>query len=323
MAVGTAISMPQLFPEVCYQAYAQVLPIDIVNNPLLKMKSPFVFLVAIVFTSLSVFGQSEKTAIKMNLNDEGSHFIQATLLNQSWLRFTQANPGTTVEGVSRESIFDIGLRRTRMQMFGQLTDHVFMYFQFGQNNFNAQVNSSGNRKLNAFFHDALCEYKVTQDNSLKIGAGLSIASGLSRFSQPSIGTIMTLDVPVFAQPTVDQIDEFGRKLSLYARGQIGKLDYRLALSDPFPISSTGSTPPPLASAANFAQRGHYMQQQGYFIYQFFDHEPHTTPYMTGTYLGKKKIFNIAIGGIFLKKILCFFPPAAFFVVTNPPIRLLA
>lgn len=33
------------------------------------------------------------------------------------------------------------------------------------------------------------------------------------------------------------------------------------------------------------------------MYNFFDSEPHTTPYMTGTYLGKKKIFNIEAGFI--------------------------
>jgi hypothetical protein len=37
---------------------------------------------------------------------------------------------------------------------------------------------------------------------------------------------------VFLQYTVDQTDQFARKLSIYARGQIGKLDYRLVMSDP-------------------------------------------------------------------------------------------
>lgn len=182
-------------------------------------------------------------------------------------------------------------------MFGQISDHVFLYFQFGQNNFNAQFNTNSNRKLAAFFHDAVGEYKLTQGNELKLGAGLTIVNGLSRFSQPSIGSIMTLDVPIFAQTTVDQIDEFSRKLSLYARGQVGKFDYRFALSDPFPVTSSGVTLPALSENANFAQKGHQLQTQGYIIYQFFDHEPHTTPYMTGTYLGKKKIFNIGVGAI--------------------------
>jgi hypothetical protein len=241
--------------------------------------------------------QPEKDALKYNLNGDGSHYFQVTFLNQTWLRFNQSNPGTTVEGLVKNNTFDIGLRRTRIQLFGQLTDKVFLYFQFGQNNFNAQFNTGANRKLAVFFHDALGEYKVTRDNGLKLGAGLTIANGLSRFSQPSIGTIMTMDVPVFAQATVDQTDEFSRKLSLYARGQVGKFDYRFVLSDPFPIASAGLTLPAIADAANFAQKGHQLQTQGYLIYQFFEHENNTTPYMTGTYLGKKKVFNIAVGGI--------------------------
>jgi hypothetical protein len=108
---------------------------------------------------------------------------------------------------------------------------------------------------------------------------------------------MTMDVPVFAQPTVDQTDEFSRKLSIYARGQLGKLDYRIMLSDPFPITTTGSTPPPVGPAATFSQRGHSKQFQGLFIFNVFDQESNTTPYMTGTYLGKKKVFNVEAGFI--------------------------
>lgn len=245
---------------------------------------------------------SEKEALKFNLNADGSHYFQFTVLNQTWVRFNENNPGTLVENKPRDNSFDIGLRRTRFQAFGQLTDKVFIYFQFGMNNFNSQYNTGNNRKLAAFFHDALGEYKVSKGNKLKIGGGLTIANGLSRFSQPSVSSIMTMDVPVFAQTTVDQTDEFSRKLSIYARGQVGRFDYRFILSDPFPISSSGvnrgSTQPYVH--ATFSDYGHSLQPQAYIIYQFFEHENHTTPYMTGTYLGKKKIFNIAVGGIFQK-----------------------
>ncbi len=256
---------------------------------------------ALCFLTAGLFAQQkEKDALKFNLNEEGTHYLQFTLLNQVWLRYNQSNPGTLVEGAPNENTFDIGLRRTRFQILGQLSDKVSVYFQYGQNNFNAQYNTGGNRKAASFFHDAVCEYKISKENQLKLGAGLTIANGLSRFSQPSIGTIMTMDVPVFAQTTVDQTDEFSRRLSMYARGQVGKFDYRVALSDPFPISSSGITPPTISENASFAQRGHEKQVQSYLIYQFFDHEGHTTPYMTGTYLGKKKVCNIAVGSIYQK-----------------------
>jgi hypothetical protein len=239
--------------------------------------------------------------LKFNLNESGTHYFQATFLNQVWLRYDQSNPNTLVQSVKVPETFDIGLRRTRIQMFGQITDRTFVYFQFGQNNFNAIYNSNGgNRKQAVFFHDALGEYRISKKNELKIGAGLTITNGLSRFSQPAIGSIMTTDVPVFAQATVDQTDEFSRKLSVYVRGQIGKFDYRASISDPFPITSNGQTAPILGKNATFTTIGHTKQFQTYLMYQFFDHEQHNTPYMIGTHLGQKKVFNIA-GGIIHQK----------------------
>lgn len=247
---------------------------------------------------LSAWAQSEKEEIKLDLSDDGAHYLKFTFLNQTWVRFNNSNPGTIVLNEPATTTFDIGLRRTRMQFFGSITDQVFVYTQFGQNNFNFASSNAGNRKLQAFFHDALSEYKVFRNNNhLKLGAGLTITNGLSRFSQPSIGSILTTDVPVFAQATVDQTDEFSRKLSVYARGQLGKIDYRLSLSDPFPIQTNGSAPPALNGDATFSQRGHKLQYQGFFMYNFFDAEPHTTPYMAGTYLGKKKVLNLEAGFI--------------------------
>jgi hypothetical protein len=241
--------------------------------------------------------------MRLSINEDGSHYLKWTFLNQVWLRYNDSNPGTMVLGEPAANTFDIGLRRTRIQFYGQLTDHVFFYTQFGQNNFNflagQNSNNDGNRKFQVFFHDALGEFKVWRNNdNLKIGAGLTITNGLSRFSQPSISTIMTMDVPVFAQATVDQTDEFSRKLSVYARGQVGKFDYRLAISDPFPVTSNGMPSDPTPGInANFAHLGHHKQYQGFFLYNFLENETHTTPYMTGTYLGKKKIFNIEAGFI--------------------------
>jgi hypothetical protein len=251
-------------------------------------------------TVAAVHVPEEKEKLKINLNEDGSHYFQATFSNQTWLRFNENNPGTKIDGIEKSQTLDIGLRRTRIQMFGQIADKVFVYFQFGQNNFNAQYNAASNRKNAAFFHDALCEYNLAKGNLLKLGAGLTIANGLSRFSQPSVSSIMTMDVPVFAQATVDQTDQFSRKLSIYARGQIYKLDYRFSLSDPFPITSNGSLAAPASKYSSFTSIGRNKQAQGYIIWQFLEHESHVTPYMTGTYLGKKKVFNIAAGMVYQK-----------------------
>src|SRR6218665_3184444 len=254
---------------------------------------------------------ADKSALKFNLNADGSLYFQATFLNQVWLRYNESNDGSTLFQKKAPSTFDIGLRRTRIQLFGQITERTFLYFQFGQNNFNntAAYNNSGNRKLAAYFHDALCEYRLSKSNQLKIGAGLTVLNGLSRFSQPSVGTIMTLDVPVFLQYSVDQTDQFDRRLAVYARGQIGKVDYRFYLSNPFPINTNGAAPPALTKNASFVNPAAFKngsgpginnQLGGYLAYNFFENEPHTTPYMGGTYLGTKKVWNIAAGAVYQK-----------------------
>lgn len=235
--------------------------------------------------------------LRLKLNSDGSQYLQATLLNQTWVRWSQFNEGTTRMGDPVSQGTDLGLRRTRFQLFGMVSKHAFVYFQLGQNNFDAYTNIGGSRKQAFFIHDALTEYRMGKGGAFKIGGGLTICNGLSRFSQPSIGTIMTLDVPVFAQATVDQIDLFSRKLSLYHKGEIGKLDYRFSITDPFPITSAGISIPEISSNATFSPLMHHKQYQGLLIYNFFEKEPTNTPYMAGSYWGKKKIWNIAVGGI--------------------------
>ncbi|MDZ7649113.1 MAG: hypothetical protein U5K54_19175 [Cytophagales bacterium] len=106
---------------------------------------------SLVLLCLSLSAQAQEnpkeiTEMKLNLNDEGSHYVKATFLNQVWLRFNQSNPGSQVMNEPATETFDIGLRRTRLQLYGQVTDRVFFYMQFGQNNFNYLSQTSGNRK---------------------------------------------------------------------------------------------------------------------------------------------------------------------------------
>ena len=107
-----------------------------------------------------------------------------------------------------------------------------------------------------------------------------------------------MDGALFAQATSEQNDVTGRKLSITARGQVGPIDYRVALSDPMAVTTNGQPARPIAPEANFAQNQRTLQQQAYVIYQFFDHEPHQVPNMAGTYYGTRKIFNVAAGVIY-------------------------
>src|SRR3954451_5586715 len=158
---------------------------------------------------------------KWNLNPDGSQYLKFGFLNQVWLRYEQNNPGSQQLGPPVDDTTDIGLRRTRFVLQGQLTDRVYFYTQYGMNNFNfLSENGSGshngvdtaigNRKIQAFFHDAFGELRLTQGHQMIVGGGLVMANGASRFSSPSVSTIMTMDIPLFAQFTADRTDIFNR-----------------------------------------------------------------------------------------------------------------
>ncbi|MCW4469483.1 hypothetical protein OGH69_10940 [Flavobacterium sp. MFBS3-15] len=234
---------------------------------------------------------------KLYLNDDGSNYVKLTFLAQLWLRNANYNPGTTIYGTEKSGGTDIGIRRYRVQLYGQLTDRVFAYSQFGENNFS----NISDRKQGFFVHDAYGEYAIDRTR-LSLGAGLSGWSGLTRFASPSAGSILGLDAPIYQQTTADATDQFLRKLSVFAKGKLGKLDYRIQMVQPMAIQESAGYDPDTAIGQNamFSAKPPEMQYSGYFSYQFRDQESNQTPYATGTYHGKKKVFNIGAGFIYQK-----------------------
>lgn len=240
--------------------------------------------------STYTFVAAQNKELRFNFNEEGSHYLRATLTGQVWLRYNQSNPGTTVNGFAKPETYDIGLRRVRSQIFGKISDKVFLYTQFGINNFGH--NSA--RRPSMFFHDVVAEYYVTP-RALQLGAGLTAWTGFARYSSPAAASILAYDAPLYQQSTNDVNDQFLRKLSVYAKGKIGKLDYRVILSDPMLIDGSIAAVNPINVNSDFSYMPPKLQTSGYFMYQFLDEESNLTPYMTGTYLGKKRIFNIGAG----------------------------
>jgi hypothetical protein len=234
-----------------------------------------------------------KTELRYALNATGSNYFKFTALNQVWVRYTQFNRNSGINGTMVDNRADIGIRRLRFQLYGQLSERVFMYTQFGQNNFTANTP----RFTGSFFHDAVVEYSVVKDQ-LSIGGGLTGWSGLARYASPSIGKIMTLDAPLYQQATNGVNDQFLRKLSIYAKGKFHKFNYRLAVSDPLSVQNGGANSSTLnGNDASFSPLPPNKQFQGYVFYAFKDEEDNTTPYTVGTYLGKKQVFNIGAGFI--------------------------
>jgi hypothetical protein len=248
-------------------------------------------LLNILIISFTNFAQAQVLKDgKFKLNEDGSHFMKFTLLNQVWLRSQNYNPGTTIFGYAKNNGTDIGIRRFRVQFFGQLTDRVFVYSQFGENNFN----NIADRKAGFFVHDAIGEYAVVK-NKLSLGGGLTAWGGLSRFSSPSVGTILGVDAPLFLQSTNDVTDQFLRHLAIYAKGKLGKFDYRFTMTEPMAFQKSNVYSGVLKTTSNFSSYPTKMQWNGYVHYEFLDQESNQTPYMAGSYLGKKKVFTIGAG----------------------------
>ena len=244
----------------------------------------------ILFTSILFTGYSgDYKGVYLYGDGTSSEYVKFTFLNQVWLRYADYNSGSTIFNDPVDKRFDIGLRRTRMQVFGEVYKNTFLYMQMGINNFS----TTGGRKPGIFFHDALVEYKLAGEK-LSIGSGLTGWNGLSRYSSPSIGSILTIDAPLFAQTTNDVSDQFLRKLSMYAKGTVNDLNYRLIATSPMSIEQSGKSTA-LSSVSSFSTGVPSLQTAGYIFWQFFDKETSTTPYTKGTYLGKKKIFNIGAG----------------------------
>lgn len=254
-------------------------------------------LILLVFTSSVMMSQIPNTkfkdGLKFYLSQDSVSWMKATVGLQTWIRYTDNNPGSTINKYEQKETFDIGIRRARLQLFGNITKKVFFYSQFGINSFN----SFSARKAGAFFHDLTAEYSFVP-KSLSIGTGLTGWSGLARYASPSIASTMMYDAPLFEQSTNDVTDQFLRKLSIYAKGKISKLDYRIAVSKPMNITtaSTGFDTT-LTKNATFSPETNDVQYQGYFMWQFLDQESNQIPYTQGTYLGKKRVFNIGTGFI--------------------------
>ncbi|MCX8479409.1 MAG: hypothetical protein ORN56_06430 [Chitinophagales bacterium] len=229
--------------------------------------------------------------LSWSLNADNSHYVKVNATGQFWLRHTDMNPGSTYNGYAKDKGLDIGIRRFRVQFQSQLSDRVFMYAQLGLNNFH----SYSDRQTGFYVMDACSDYEVIKDK-LALGGGLSSWVGFSRFSSPAVASIMGVDAPLQFQTTNDVTDQFIRRLGLYAKGYLGKLNYRLAMVQPFDIQKS-----PIASSVTISKKSSFsplppkMQWNAYLNYEFKDKEQNKTPYFAGTYLGAKKVSSLGAG----------------------------
>lgn len=232
--------------------------------------------------------------IKVPLNEDGSKYIRFITWHQIWARYNENNTGSLRNNVGVNHTTDFGIRRSRFLTYSQISPRFLVLLHFGINNQNA-VSGGFNpaldgKKPQLFIHDAWTEYRVF-GNALSVGAGLHYWNGISRMTNASTLNFLAMDAPIFNWATIETTDQFARMLGVYAKGKLGKLDYRVAVNDPFLTNTAGAIGP----NANYSPQNISKVYQGYFNYQFLEQESNLLPYMVGSYLGTKRVFNLGAG----------------------------
>ncbi len=229
--------------------------------------------------------------VKWTFGKQGQHSLRMITWHQIWNRYTQLNPGSQVNGEDREHQYDIGLRRSRILFIGEIADRFQILTHIGINN--QTFNNA--RKPQLFVHEATAQIRVFRDY-LWVGGGLHYWHGISRMTNTSTLSFMSLDAPILNWPTIEQSDQFARNLGVYVKGKLGLFDYRVALNKPFVPGAT--VDPALEApvdAAGYDPHNNTVQLAGYFMFQLLDRESNALPYMTGTYLGSKRVLNLGAG----------------------------
>ncbi|MFH6942508.1 hypothetical protein [Flavobacterium sp. FlaQc-50] len=254
----------------------------------IRYRSSLIFFAVLLLSLSNLNAQKKQSPFVVNLSEDVSQYIKFGMNLQVWGRYSELNPGSKIGTDEVNQTYDIVIRRLRLQAMGMLTENIFFHLQLGQNNINFQQNSGpSNAPLSIM--DALGEYHF--NDKLHIGGGLTAwGAGTTRYSANSSSSHLTLDTPMYQQ-FINTSSTFGnRNLSIYAKGDLGKFNYRAAITNPYKnsvnnlgINSTLSTETPRA------------QYSGILTYSFFEKESLEDPYHKGTYLGTKKAFNLALG----------------------------
>lgn len=272
---------------------------------------PFGFVILFFFAVHSVaVAQLEETTkekddtyqpLTLNLNEDGSHYLRFIMWHQVWMTTNNLDTDTKLQVTP-------SIRRSRLLAYAQISPRFLILTHFGLNNFTpGNLTSLGNNgdAPQLFLHDAWGEVKISDE--LYIGAGLHYWKGLTRLANSSTLNFMTLDQmrPWAHWHSFGVSDQFARHFGVYAKGQIGGFDYRVAVNSPGRNPIGEGRDYGLADAAlaytgvnnldiNGDPTGNTIVE-GYFRYNFWDQESNKLPYEVGSYLGKKKVFSIGTG----------------------------
>ncbi len=237
--------------------------------------------------------------LTVKLDEDGKKYIRFITWHQMWL-----------QGASEQKGPKFQIRRSRFLAYAQISPRFLLLTHFGLNSLGASQltanpnSQSNNQRSLIFLHDAWAEFAVVQ-KKFHVGSGLHYWNGISRLSNQSTLNMMTMDNPggqggaavsdarLFPWSNITTSDQFARHLGIYAKGTLGKFQYRVSANNARNnIGELGSTP--TFQVDNSVGTGTW-NYAGYFKYDIFDQESDKLPYFVGTYLGKKKVLSLGAG----------------------------
>lgn len=265
----------------------------------MSMKTAIAFAIAATALGAGAAARAEippelSKGARINLTADGSTFLRIMTWHQVWVRYNEHNPDSVVRGAPADAGFDVAVRRSRVLLQGQIGEDITLVSHFGINNQSAVSGGFGTggdtaKKPQLFLHDLWGQYRVI-DEALSIGAGLHFWQGPTRLASSTTISMLAFDAPISNWQNIEKTDQFGRQLGVYAKGKIEKLDYRIAVNEPFAAAGE-----PGERRADYNPDARTKAVTGYLKYDFLDAESNALPYATGTYLGKKEIWNIGAG----------------------------
>ncbi len=259
------------------------------------MKKILITLTLMLSTTI-IFSQSSpdyKGGFKIKFDDEGDKYLRII----SFLQVQAKYNDNTAEDVSSTSL---ELRRARVLLFSQINDEFLVFFHLGLNSFDRNsLSPVGKGEGSQFFlHDAYLQYKLF-GKEMYLGAGLHYYNGISRLNNQSSTNMVTLSNNRSSWATVGLSDQFARQLGVFLKGSVSKVNYRLSVNEAnvSTLDISELTPGSIHYQGNnvLGSKDAGKTYSGYFDYNFLDQERGLLPYMVGTYLGKKKVFNIGAG----------------------------
>ncbi len=263
-----------------------------------QLCSKLTFTLLLSISTVSFVGAQQypnpyQSGMKVNLSEDGLRYFRIISWAQMQGVYSDNVPANT-------SNAHLNLRRARVLMYAQINKKFLILTHFGLNNLRAGALSptgtgSGSQ---LFMHDAWVQFNIGDNHS--VGGGLHYFNGVSRLNNSSTLNMMTMDNNRQSWSTLGLSDQFARHLGLFAKGSIGRLQYRVAVNDAVTNGLDGRDPILDGPAVYGGKRllgseTTAFTYSGYFDYHFLDKESNFLPYKVGSYLGMKQVFNIGAG----------------------------